>query len=228
MRRLLLTVILGLVLAVGGSGIAWAVSSGTCGGLYGSTCGVGTNPSKGDFHGLIAVKGAPWVLARAAHSGTKAACGDCVWTLMLACPHNTPGQSDETSCTDATHSPQCKKKQLLYRVYLTTDELPYQLTGTVCLGGPNEVVPIGDEAAAAVRNYLKDVHPPGLVITTQPRAGALAGLAEFFAVRTPADLRPQPFGGDPITETITIAPLRYDWTWGDGTSSGWTTATGGP
>ena len=31
-----------------------------------------------------------------------------------------------------------------------------------------------------------------------------------------------------ITETITISPQRYDWTWGDGDNSGWTTNAGAP
>jgi hypothetical protein len=37
-------------------------------------------------------------------------------------------------------------------------------------------------------------------------------------------LKPAPFGGPDITETITIAPSQADWRWGDASISGWTPA----
>jgi hypothetical protein len=66
--------------------------------------------------------------------------------------------------------------------------------------------------------------PPDLIVATRPRAATLAGLPTYFRARPPASLRPAPFGGPDITETITIAATRADWRWGDGSASGWTSA----
>ena len=68
------------------------------------------------------------------------------------------------------------------------------------------------------------VIPPDLDISTKPTAATLAGLATYFTARTPATLRPAPFGDGEITETITMAPSQTDWRWGDGSASGWATA----
>jgi hypothetical protein len=181
-----------------------------------------------DFHGLIMVPGQPSVLDRAAHGGTKAGCGDCSWELILACLTNSPNTpQDQNMCTRAGEAPRCAKGQLAYRLYLSTDAVRNQLVDVICLGGTTDVVPVGDQAAADVQRYLKDVSAPLLDLHVDPPKGIPAGLPSYFWVRPPT-VTPAPFGGGQITETITIAPERYRWVWGDGETSGWTTDAGAP
>jgi hypothetical protein len=187
--------------------------------------GVTADPHQGDFHGLIAVTGIPWVLRKSAHSGTKAGCGDCEWTLIAACPRNDPTDPGAARlCRQATNAATCRHG-VLERLYLSDADADYRLIATLCMRGTNDVVPIGDRARADVTRYLRNVTPPDLVISTRPRLATLAGLSTRFQARTPTRLRPAPFGDGEITETITIAPLRSDWRWGDGDSSGWVATT---
>jgi hypothetical protein len=198
-----------------------------CGGPAATDCngGVTANQPAGDFHGLIAVTGAPWVLNVAGHSGSTPGCGDCTWSIVLACSFDAPSDpGTPIGCTPARGSAGCPGRQLLYRLYLSTDAAPDTLEGTLCLGGRVQPVPIGDHAAGDVQRYLKDVIPPNLDITTKPKVATLAGLTTYFAARTPSTLTPAPFGGGEITETITLAPSRADWRWGDGAASGWAPA----
>jgi hypothetical protein len=204
--------------------------SDSCGSITVVHCpGVGADQAKGDFHGLIMVPGQPGVLDTAAHSGTKPGCGDCTWELILACLHNDPNRpEDQDACGGATNNPTCKQGQFLYRLFLTTDDVRLRLVDMVCLGGVTDVVPVGDQAALDVQRYLKDVRPPDLDLHVAPPKGIPAGLPAYFWVRPPRNLTPAPFGNGQITETITISPQRYDWTWGDGLSTGWTTDAGAP
>jgi hypothetical protein len=220
MRRIALLVVLALYAL---SGIAVA-NPGGCPDPNAPTCGitggVHADQAGGDFHGLIMVADQPEVLERAAHAGTQAGCGDCVWTLVLMCLDNTPGDGhDQHPCVGVNGSQLCKPKQLAFRLYLTTDAVTNELVDTLCLGGTDDVVPVGDIAAADVADFLKDVTPPELDVQFQPPNGALTGLPTYVQASPPADLRPQLFGGgDPrVTETITIAPQHYVWQWGDGT-----------
>lgn len=175
------------------------------------------------------VPGQPSVLDTAAHSGTKAGCGDCTWTLILACLYNLPSQpQNQDNCTGASDSAHCGKGQMLFRLYLTTDAETNRFIDVLCLGGAKDVVPVGDQAAADVARYLKDVTPPLLDLHLDPPNGIPAGMPAYFWVRPPTNLAPVPFGGGQISETITLAPTRYDWAWGDGSSSGWTTDAGAP
>jgi hypothetical protein len=190
---------------------------------------VTADQQQGDFHGLIMVPGQPGILDKAAHSGSKAGCGDCSWELILACLHNDPNHPEEQDpCFGSNSNAGCAKGQSFYRLYLTTDAVRNELVDTLCLGGITDVVPVGDQAALDVQQYLKDVKPPDLALHVAPPKGIPAGLPAYFWVRAPADLTPTPFGNGQITETITIAPQRYDWTWGDGQISGWTTDAGAP
>jgi hypothetical protein len=178
---------------------------------------------------LIAVKGHPDVLATAAHAGTTAGCGDCVWTLVMMCVTNSPNDPhNQQPCTGAGNAPQCRRGQTAFRLYLTTAATTNRLVETLCLGGIDDVIPVGDIAAADVARYLRDVVPPDLVLRTQPPSTALAGLATYFLVRTPRTLRPASFSNNNqgVVETITIAPLHYTWSWGDG-SDGLTTDNAG-
>jgi hypothetical protein len=109
-------------------------------------------------------------------------------------------------------------------VYLTTDAFLDRIEGTVCVGGPDHVVDVGDRAAADVARYLRNVRPPDLVIATRPATATLAGLPTYFRARPPAGLGPVPFGGPGITETITIAVSHVAWRWGDRGGSGWVAA----
>jgi hypothetical protein len=216
-RTAVVLAVAAMVLACGASP---ARSAGQCVGVAGSDCGVHRDGTH--FHGLIAVTGSPWLLAAAATSGTEPGCGDCRWTIAIACPDESvrdPGT--QRKCAAAIQSPVCQPGQLLYRVYLSTDAFLDRIEGTVCIGGQDQIVDIGDRAAAAVAHYLRNVTPPDLVIATRPATATLAGLPTYFDVRPPAGLGPVPFGGPEITETITIAANRVAWQWGDRTSTGW-------
>jgi hypothetical protein len=192
-----------------------------CGTLMNPVCStVRADKVEGDFHGLIAVRGRPDVLATAAHSGTTAGCGDCLWTLVMMCLVNTPTDPhNQQSCVAAGNAPQCRRGQTAYRLYLTTHAVANQLVETLCLGGVDDVIPVGDIAAADVARYVDTVRPPPLVLRTQPPRHAIAGLPTYFMVRPPADLRPTTLAtnNEGIVETITIEPLHYTWSWGDGT-----------
>lgn len=193
-----------------------------CGTINGPICGVGADQGHGDFHGLLAVRGVPWVLELAAHSGTQAGCGDCSWTLTLSCAANSPGDpGTQSACTGSGTSATCKPGQRLFRVYLSTDAVLDQVVGTVCIGGRQQPVPVGTDAHADVERYLRDLTPPDLDVSTEPSGATLAGLATFFTAATPATLRPVPFGNGELTETITLTPTRTNWIWGDGSRSGW-------
>jgi hypothetical protein len=192
-----------------------------CGGILGTHCGAQSDPNKGEFQGLIAVSGIPTVFEISTHSGTKAGCGDCEWTLIAACPSNDPtNPGGATLCPGAVNAPTCRRG-VLERLYLSDADTEYRLVTTLCFHKTNRVIPVGVIAFADVRNYLRDVTPPGLVIHTQPRVATLAGLPTKFRATAPAALRPAPFGGGGITETITIAPVRSNWRWGDGDATGW-------
>ncbi|MDQ1706558.1 MAG: hypothetical protein QOF18_2924 [Frankiaceae bacterium] len=174
------------------------------------------------------VPGRPGVLATAANAGTQPGCGDCEWTLILACLHDTPTDPHNQTPCAIGNSPLCPAGQTPYRLYLTTDAVQNRLVDTLCLGGTNDVIPVGDIARTDVERYLKDVVPPALLLTVQPPNGALAGLPAYFTVRPPADLAPRPFGSGQVVETITIVPQRYVWMWGDGTEPEATRDAGAP
>ena len=193
--------------------------------------GVTADQVQGEFHGLIAVKGQPDVLAIAARSGTSAGCGDCVWTLVMMCVGNTPvDPHNQQPCVGAARSLRCRPGQTAFRLYLTTDAATNQLVETLCLGGVDDVIPVGDIAAADVGRYLKDVTPPDLVFRFQPPRAAVAGLPAYFMLRTPTDLQPAQLSSSTpgIVETITIAPLHYAWSWGDGSKDLTTDDAGAP
>lgn len=173
------------------------------------------------------VRDQPDVLDRAAVAGTSAGCGDCVWEVILSCPTNLAGSPDDaTACAAASAAPRCRPGQQLYRLYLTTSAVTNRFEGALCLGGIDDVVPVGNIAAADVDRYLRDVAPPDLTLTTSPPRGTLVTLPTYFRVRPPANLQPQPFGGPEVRETIALAPSAYQWSWGDGSATDWTTDPG--
>src|SRR5581483_1597932 len=105
---------------------------------------------------------------------------------------------DQDLCLGATGAPICQQGQLAYRLYLTTATTPDQFIDVLCLGGQQQVIPVGDQAAADVQRYLKDVTPPLLDLHLDPSKGIPAGLPVYFWVRPPA-AAPTPFGGGQIT-----------------------------
>ena len=207
---------------------AAAEDAGQCGDLLTSSCGVQGDAKAGDFHGLIMVNGDPSVLDIAAHSGTLPGCGDCVWTLVIACRANLPDDPQrQNSCIGAVGRARCQHGQTSFRLYLTTRAVTNQLVDTLCLGGVGDVIPVGNMAAADVDRYLKDVVPPQMHVTVQPPNGALSNLPAFFQAQPPP-LQPQRFGGPQIVETITLTPAHYTWDWGDGSVPLKTSDPGGP
>src|SRR4051795_7844389 len=210
-----------IVLALLASAIATSATADSgCGVFTSGDCGVSATPTQGMFHGLIAVKGQPDVLQAASRSGTAAGCGDCVWTLVMMCLANTPNDPhNQQPCVGAARSLKCRPGQTAFRLYLTTATVTNELVETLCLGGIDDVIPVGDIAVADVARYLKDITPPELLLRSQPPRQAIAGLPAYFMVRTPVDLQPTQLtsNAQDIVETITIAPLHFDWSWGDGT-----------
>lgn len=178
---------------------------------------------------MIAVDGDPHVLDVAAHSGTQPGCGDCVWTLVIACVFDSPDDpNNQLGCVGAGAGRRCDPGQAAYRLYLTTDAFTNRLVDTLCLGGPADVIPVGDVAAADVDRYLKDVVPPALHITVQPSNGVLTNLPAYFQANPAANLQPRNFGGPQVTEAITITPAHYTWDWGDGSAQLTTDDPGAP
>ena len=230
MRRLLVAAAL-LAACVLPSG-AEAASVGHCLDPNNPNCdqhSVTADQAEGDFHGLIMVPGDSDVLNLAAHSGTQPGCADCQWTLILACTfdlHDNPNNLN--GCQGAGQGKLCHPGQLDYRLYLTTDAFTNRLVETMCLGGPNDIVPVGDMAAADVDKYLKDVTPPTMQVTVQPPNGVLSNLPAYFQANPPADLQPQAFGGPQVTENITVTPAHYTWDWGDGSPALTTDDPGAP
>jgi hypothetical protein len=142
-----------------------------------------------------------------------------VWTLVMMCLVNMPTDPhNQKSCVAAGNALQCRRGQIAFRLYLTTQAVDNKLVETLCLGGADDVIPVGDIAAADVARYLDNVRPPPLVMQTQPPRRAIAGLPTYFMVRPPTDLEPTTLSsnGQNIVETITIEPLHYTWAWGDG------------
>jgi hypothetical protein len=176
---------------------------------------------------LIALTTDASLIQRAAHSGTEPGCGDCVWTVVEDCPNASPSNpGQQIGCYSATHDPHCRKHQYAERIFLSTKSTGFADEGVYCIGGQSRIVAVGDIALSDVDRYLKDVTPPDLVVSFDPGT-SLAGLATKVFAAPPSSLKPQPFGGQGVTETITVAPAREQWTWGDGTSATFTPASSG-
>ncbi len=161
-------------------------------------------------------------------SGAGSGCSDCIWTLVLACPNNGPDErGGQVGCAGAIGAPQCDPDQTAYRLYLQTKTERKHLVDQVCLGGLDDVLPVGQRAAQAAARYMKDVRPPAADVRTQPARGILVQLPVYFIVHPPAP-DPAPFGPDTLTEKITISAASYHWDWGDHSQPMGTTSLGGP
>src|SRR3954454_19904035 len=135
MMRLQAALCLTIVLTVAPS--TTAIADDACGTVLNPVCSsVAADRVQGEFHGLIAVKGQRDVLQTAAHSGTAAGCGDCVWTLVMMCLANTPNDPhNQQPCVGAARSLKCRPGQTAFRLYLTTAAVTNELVETLCLGG---------------------------------------------------------------------------------------------
>jgi hypothetical protein len=187
--------------------------------------------SDGAFHGLISVRGGDGsVIAAGTHAsgGGGSGCLDCVWTLVLACPNNGPDEhGGQVGCAGAAGGPQCEPDQTAYRLYLQTKTERKHLVDQVCLGGLDDVLPVGQRAAQAAATYMKDLRPPAADVRTQPARGILVQLPVYFIVHPPAPA-PAAFGPPALTEKITISSASYQWNWGDHSQPTSTTSAGGP
>src|SRR5438105_3197876 len=210
-------IVASLIAVFGAHVVAIAGDDPPCVTRAGDGCGgVTADKAAGDFHGIIMVPGNDGILDIAMNSGSQPGCGDCVWTLIIACVHDSPDNPhNQVPCIGAGQSQKCGKGQTLYRLFLATDTEANHLVTTLCLGGPQDVVDVSNVAATDIDKYLKDVKPPLMHIGTQPPTNALAGIPTYFQVTSP-NPAPQQFGGAPVTETITISPASYTWEWGDG------------
>ena len=178
----------------------------------------------GTYHGLIAITGDASFLQREQASTGSEGCSDCIWTLVIDCQMNQPGTGSQVECGSAQQNPQCHRGQLAEKLFLSRPGHGFGMVGVYCIGGGNRIVPIGDIARADVERYLKDVKPPSLDITFDPGT-SLSGLATRVRARPDRRLRAVPFGGQGVTETIKLAPVRQVWRWGDGQTATFTAAT---
>lgn len=202
---------------------ASAAPENSCGGLFNPCSSVKANAPSGEFQGLIALSGDASFLHAEAPAASGDGCAHCVWTVLLDCHLNSPG-GKQVDCNAAHNNPQCKKGQLADRIFLSRPGFGYGDVGTYCIGGANQIVPLSQIAIDDVNRYLKDVKPPSLDISFNPGT-SLAGLATRVSAEPDRALRPVPFGGQGVTETITLAPVREVWSWGDGQTATFTDAT---
>lgn len=224
MRLLHAFVVFAIATAIGlvSAQSATATSGGKCTGQF-NACGyLGINPSQGHFSGLLALSRDPSFLRQEASYGSTG-CVECSWTLVLDCQSNQPG-GDSVDCGPAHQNPQCRRGQVAEKVFLSRPGHGYGLVGIYCLGRGNRIVPIGEIAKGDVERYLKDVRPPTLTISFNPGT-SLAGLATRVRARPDRALRPVPFGGQGVTETIKLAPVHQTWDWGDGQTVTFTDAS---
>lgn len=217
---LLIVVVTGCL--VGASQAADAAAARSCGGQF-NPCGyLGADPSQGEFLGLIALSHDPQFLRHEA-SLTTDSCAHCRWTLVVDCRTNLP-DGEETDCGPAHQNPQCRRGQVAEKVFLSRPGSGYGMVGIYCIGRGNRIVPVGEIAKGDVERYLKDVRPPDLRISFDP-ATSLAGLATRVRAQPERALRPVPFGGQGVTETIKLAPVHQTWRWGDGEADTFTNAS---
>jgi hypothetical protein len=180
--------------------------------------------SSGQFRGLIAINGDASLLKREASLAGSNGCDDCLWQVTVACQNNEPGDGRQSGCRGAVDYPTCRKRQLAERIFLARSGTGYGDVGIYCLGRGNRIVPIGEIAKGDVERYLKDVRPPNLTISFDPGT-SLAGLATKVRAAPDRALRPVPFGGQGVTETIKLAPVSQTWNWGDGQTATFTEAS---
>jgi hypothetical protein len=194
-----------------------------CGGLFNPCGSLGADPSAHDFRGLIAISHDPPFLESERSLAARDGCADCVWVLYEDCQTNIPG-GHQVDCRSAHNNPACRKGQLAERVFLSRPGHGYGMVGVYCLGKGNRIIPLGQIAKADVDRYLKDVRPPDLEIRFDPGT-SLAGLATHITARPDSTLRPVPFGGQGVTETIRLNATRQDWNFGDGQTATFTDAS---
>ena len=224
-RGLILTVL--CFLAVPQITVAGATPQRCPVGRQGGGCGaVAANRQTGNFRGLLAVSRDSSLLNEEADTTGSDGCAHCEWTVLEDCPHNAPTATSQVDCTGAHNDPACRRNQVADRFYLSTPEFQYRDEGVYCIGGANRIVPVGEDAVADVNRYLKNVTPPDLRITFDPGT-SLAGLATKVTAAPPNSLKPAPFGGPAVTETITIRPTKESFAWGDGTSANLTAKADG-
>jgi hypothetical protein len=201
-----------------------SAAAGSCGDLPDSvSCGTSADAPDGYFHGVIGVSGQGWVLDLSSHSGNSPGCGDCTWSLILACPDSSPQDPGGTQgCAGLNGGFGCPPDEVPFRLYLSTSTMSDELVGTICLGGSVQIVSVGEDGDADVQRYLHDVSPPDLLIHRRPRGATLSGLTTYFAATVPPGaLAPVEFGGPTVSESITLVPEAVRWEWGDGEQSGW-------
>ncbi len=174
--------------------------------------GCGTQTAQ-DFRGTIIVPGSEAANRAVASSH---GCDGCEWTLVLDCDRNAVDSPSYVNC-NASRCPD----GTAYRLYLQrpTDANPVYLD-TICLSPTRRVVTVADLAVDMAR-YLTDLAPPRTTITTQPEARAVIGLATYFIADGPvhdSTTLDVDTAAGPARLTLDIAPDRFVWTFGDGTT----------
>lgn len=150
-----------------------------------------------------------------------------VWTLIPACPQNTPDGIAEL-CVGATQS--CPiAGDINWRIYYRNLDPaladPWHLTATQCLSS-NPLLDIAAIKAAVDRIFHQDLPLPGGTLRVQPPDGALVNLPTIYYTTTtsPLHFTVTALG---VSVNITATPTSYLWHFGDGATAS-TTSPGHP
>lgn len=160
-------------------------------------------------------------------TGGAEAGANYVWTLIPACPRNTPG-GDDTLCYGATVG--CPiAGDLHWRIYYrnldpaVNDQ--WHLSATQCLSS-NPLLDIAAVKAAVDKLFHEDLPLPGGTLHVQPPNGALVNLPTIYYTTTTEALHfaVQALG---VSVNVTATPSEYVWHFDDGATAT-TTSPGHP
>lgn len=146
-----------------------------------------------------------------------------VWTLIPACPRNSPN-GDDLLCYGATVGcpiPGDVHWRIYYRNLDPAVNDQWHLSTTQCLSS-NPLLDIAAVKAAVDRLFHQDLPLPGGTLKVQPPNGALVNLPTIFYTTTtePLHFAVKALG---VSVNVTATPSEYVWHFGDGVTSTTTT-----
>lgn len=146
-----------------------------------------------------------------------------VWTLIPACPRNTPG-GDDLLCYGATVGcpiPGDVHWRIYYRNLDPAVNDQWHLSTTQCLSS-TPLLDIAAVKAAVDRLFHQDLPLPGGTLRVQPPDGALVNLPTIFYTTTtqPLHFAVKALG---VSVDVTATPSEYVWHFGDGDTATTTT-----
>ena len=112
------------------------------------------------------------------------------------------------------------------RIYMrTSPDSGWDLMGTACIGGEDDVVTMAELQVDAAR-YVKELDPGAATIGQHPASRSVVNTRTYFSADGTRQLAGT-FGPAGVRMTITATP-EYVWSWGDGSPGLTTSSTGGP